>query len=374
MKFIASSSTLLKHLNMVIGVVPPNPLVPILENFLFEITKDKLTIYASDVQISMITEMPIECKEVGSIAVPAKILIDTIKNLPDQPITFSIDTDKFSVEISSDNGRYKLTGENATDFPKAPALSKASKIDIASDTLNQAIAYTLFATATDELKPAMNGVLIAISDSNTTFVSTDGHRLCRYRRVDVISAEAQKILVPRKALSLLKGCLPSANALVNIEYNLENAFFSFNNLQLICRLIDERFPDYENAIPLTNPNKLSIERNELLSCLKRISIYANKSTHQVRFKLSGSELHVSAEDLDFSNEANERLACEFQGEDMEIGFNAKLVIEMLANIPANRIEISMSTPNKPGIISTNESETSEDLLMLVMPVTLNSYS
>ena len=373
MKFIVSSSALLKQLAAINGVITTNPVVPILENFLFEIEEGQLTVTASDLQTSMITSLEVEAKESGSIAVPAKILLETLKNLPEQPVTFSIDKETYSVEINSDNGRYKLAGENATDFPKVPSVTDAYNVDISSDILGKAISNTIFATSNDELRPAMTGVYLSLSDTNITFVATDGHRLIRYRRVDVVSDMENAMIIPRKALNLLKATLPAENTAVSVDYNVSNAYFKFNQIQMICRLIDERFPDYENVIPVDNPNQVVIDRLELLSSLKRIAIYANKTTHQVRLKITGSELLISAEDLDFSNEASERLACEHDGEDIEIGFNARFLLEMLGNIASKEVRIQLSAPNRAGLILPNESEEDEDILMLVMPVMLNNY-
>ncbi len=373
MKFIVNSSYLLKQLSNINGVITTNPVVPILENFLFEIDKTSLTVTASDLQTSMITEITIESKEKGSIAVPARILLDTLKNLPDQPVTFSIDESTYSIEISSDNGRYKLAGENATDFPKVPSVSNDFSAAISSEVLSRAVNNTIFATSNDELRPAMTGVYVNLGEKNTTFVATDGHRLVRYRRTDIKSDNGNSIIIPRKALNLLKATLPTENTDVSIDFNMSNAFFKFGNIRMICRLIDERFPDYENVIPSQNPIKMTISRTDLLGSLKRISIYANKTTHQVRLKITGSELQVSAEDLDFSNEANERLSCEHEGEDIEIGFNAKFLIEMLTNLDTDQIRLNMSAPNKAGVIIPAEKEKGEDILMLVMPVMLNQY-
>jgi DNA polymerase-3 subunit beta len=373
MKFIVNSSYLLKQLSNINGVITTNPVVPILENFLFEIDKSNLTVTASDLQTSMITEISVESKERGNIAVPARILLDTLKNLPDQPVTFSIDESTYSIEISSDNGRYKLAGENATDFPKVPAVSNDFSASISSEVLARAINNTIFATSNDELRPAMTGVYVNLGEKNTTFVATDGHRLVRYRRTDIKSDNGNSIIIPRKALNLLKATLPAENTDVSIDFNMSNAFFKFGNIRMICRLIDERFPDYENVIPSQNPIKMTISRTDLLGSLKRISIYANKTTHQVRLKITGSELQVSAEDLDFSNEANERLSCEHEGEDIEIGFNAKFLIEMLTNLDTDQIKLNMSASNKAGVIFPAEKEKGEDILMLVMPVMLNQY-
>jgi DNA polymerase III subunit beta len=373
MKFIVSSAYLLKQLSNINGVITTNPVVPILENFLFEINGGILTVTASDLQTSMITELPVESKEKGSIAVPARILLETLKNLPEQPVTFSVDESSYSIEIISDNGRYKLAGENATDFPKVPNVSNDFSAEVSSQVLAKAINNTIFATSNDELRPAMTGVYMNITDKNTTFVSTDGHRLVRYRRKDVNTENGASIIIPRKALNLLKSTLPSENTPVSIDFNLSNAFFKFGTIRMICRLIDERFPDYENVIPAKSTIKMTIDRGEFLGSLKRIAIYANKTTHQVRLKITGSELMISAEDLDFSNEANERLACEHEGEDIEIGFNARFLLEMLNNLDADQVVLSMSAPNKAGIILPSEKDADEDILMLVMPVMLNQY-
>ncbi|HEY3402629.1 MAG TPA: DNA polymerase III subunit beta [Ohtaekwangia sp.] len=373
MKFIVNSAYLLKQLSNINGVITTNPVVPILENFLFELEKGSLTVTASDLQTSMITEIQVESKEKGSIAVPARILLDTLKNLPEQPVTFSIDESTYSVEIISDNGRYKLSGENATDFPKVPTVSNDFSAEVSTEVLSRAVNNTIFATSNDELRPAMTGVYVNLGDKNTTFVATDGHRLVRYRRTDVKSDNGNSIIIPRKALNLLKATLPSENTEVSVNFNMSNAFFKFGNIKMICRLIDERFPDYDNVIPSGNNIKMTIERNDFLGALKRISIYANKTTHQVRLKITGSELQISAEDLDFSNEANERLSCEHEGEDIEIGFNAKFLIEMLTNLDSDKIKLTMSAPNKAGVILPAEKDKSEDILMLVMPVMLNQY-
>jgi DNA polymerase III subunit beta len=374
MKFVVSSSALLKQLSAINGVIASNPVVPILENFLCEVSSGKLTITASDLQTSMITEMEVDADESGSIAVPARILIDTLKNLPEQPVTFIIDASSYNIEIHSANGQYRLSGENATDFPNITRVEDGYDVEIPSDVLSSAVSNTLFATSTDELRPAMTGVYVNLKDENSTFVATDGHRLIRYLRSDVHSSNKTSLIIPRKALSLLKATLPTDRVPVSVQFNASNVFFKFSNIRLICRLIDERYPDYENVIPRDNKNEMVINRLEFLSSLKRIAIYANKTTHQVRLKISGNELHISAEDLDFSNEANEKLSCEHQGEDIEIGFNARFLIEMLNNLDSDEVVLKLSAPNRAGLIVPKESEADEDILMLVMPVMLSNYA
>ena len=383
MHFTVSSSALLKQLTAVKGVIASNPVIPILENFLFDIRDKELTVTASDLQTSMVVTLPVEASDNAAIAIPATILMDTLKNMPEQPVTFQLERQTYSVELRSNNGHYKLAGENAVDFPRIPEPRDVTTLQVTTEAIHRAVTNTIFATSNDELRPAMTGVLVQMDDTNSTFVATDGHRLIRYRgaaarRDDgpdgTTEAHAPvSIILPRKALNLLKATLPSDDTELTMSFNRSNAFFSFNNVRMICRLIDERFPDYENAIPLNNPNVLTIERLLLLNSLKRIDIYANKTTHQVRLKITPDELHISAEDLDFSNEANETLSCDFDGTPMEIGFNARFLIEMLNNIHSNMIAIELSTPNRAGLILPKERDENEDVLMLVMPVMLNNY-
>lgn len=374
MKFTVSSTLLQKHLSAIQGVVSNNPVVPILENFLFELQASKLIISASDLQTSMITYVDVNSSDEGRIAIPAKILLDTLKSLADQPISFLIDENTFSVEIVSDNGHYKLAGENALDFPKIPNPKGGLSVEIPCDILLKAITNTIFAASSDELRPAMTGVFLDINETSATFVATDAHRLIRYRRVDVASKNKVAVIIPRKALTLLKNALPSDSIEAKIEFSSSNAFFHFGHIQMICRLIDERFPDYENVIPINHPNTLNIGRLELLNTLKRIAIYANKTTNQVRFKIADNEVVVSAEDLDFSNEASEKLTCDYKGDEVEIGFNAKFMIEMLNNLDSKTIKLELSSANHAGLIIPAEKEDNEDMLMLLMPVMLNNYA
>ena len=374
MKFLVSSSILLKQLSKVQGVIASNPVIPILENFLFELEPSKLTVTGSDLETSMITEIAVDAKESGRIAVPARILMDILKSLPDQPVTIDMDDETYTIEISSDNGRYKLTGENANDFPKVPSAEGVEdSIDVPAEILLKAINKTIFATSNDELRPAMTGVYAELRDSNVTFVATDGHRLVKYTRVDVTSAKDATIIIPRKSLTLVKNSLPTGDAVAALKFNSSNAFFTYEGTQIICRLIDERYPDYDNVIPVDNPNKLTIDRKEFLGSVRRIAIFANKTTYQIRLKIAGSELQISAEDLDFSNEANERLTCQYEGEDIEIGFNAKFLTEILSNMDSSQVILELSTPNRAGILLPIEKDANEDMLMLVMPVMLNNY-
>ncbi len=374
MRFIVSTSVLLKQLQAVNGALSSSTVLPILENFLFEIKDNTLTISATDLQTSMVTFLTIESKEEGKIAVPAKILLETLKTLPDQPVSFTVDKQTSAIEISAGDGKYKLSGENAEDFPKIPVVENASIVELTASVLSEAINKTIFAVSNDELRPAMTGVFCQLSPEGAVFVATDAHKLVRYRRSDVKSESASTMILPKKALTLLKSSLPTEDVTVNLEYNATSAFFKFGNISLICRLIDERYPDYEAVIPQVNPNKLTIDRASFLNSLRRVVIYANKTTHQVRLKIAGSELYISSEDLDFSNEAHERLSCQFEGEDMEIGFNARFLIEMLNNLDSEEVILEMSTSNRAGLLTPTVSDENEEVLMLVMPVMLNAHS
>lgn len=374
MRFIVSTSTLLKQLQAVNGASSTSTVLPILENFLFEIKEGILTISATDLQTSMTTSLPVESKEDGKIAIPSKILMETLKTLPDQPIAFNVDNTTFSVEINAGDGKYKLTGENGDDFPKIPVVENPSSVSIAAPVLSEAINKTIFAVSSDELRPAMTGVYCELSPANLTFVATDAHKLVRYRRKDANSQETTSFILPKKALTLLKSSLPADDIQVTVEFNNTSAFFKFGNINLICRLIDERYPDYEAVIPRNNTNLMTIDRALFLGSLRRVVIFANKTTHQVRLKISGSELNISSEDLDFSNEAYERLSCQYEGVDMEIGFNARFLIEMLNNMSGEEVTLEMSTPNRAGLLIPHTNDDKEEVLMLVMPVMLNTYA
>ncbi len=368
---------LLRNLQTISGVLSSNTTLPILENFLFELKAGKLIVTASDLETTMTVNIPLDNEtlgdaEEGSIAIPAKKLLESLKTFPDIPLVFSIDTKSYGVEISAGEGKYKLSGQNGDEFPQIPVLEDATLVEINSDIIAKAIAKTLFASGNDELRPVMLGVFCELTPDDITFVATDAHKLARYRRTDVKAENAASFILPKKPLNQLKNTLTNKDIPVKIEYNQRNAFFSFENIELVCRLIDGKYPNYEAVIPKENPNKLIIDRISFLNSIRRVAIFANQSTHQVRLKISGQELFISAEDIDYSNEARERLACSYDGEAMEIGFNSKFLQEMLSNIDSEMITIEMSQPNRAGILVPVDNENKdEDILMLVMPVMLN---
>ncbi len=373
MKFIVSSTVLSKSLQAISGVLSSSNTLPILDDFLFQLVDKDLVITASDLETTMTVTIPtIKAEEAGIIAIPAKILIDTLKTFADIPIIFTVNEENFSVELSAGEGKYKMAGHNSEEFPKLPVMESLSSLTIDSSVLGRAVSKTVFATGSDELRPVMSGVYCQFSPDDLTFVATDAHKLVRYRRTDASTPEVSSFIIPKKPLNQLKTLLAGQEFSVAIEYNQTNASFSFENINLICRLIEGRYPNYEAVIPTDNPNVLTVDRMSFLNSIKRVALFANQSTHQIRLKISGKELVISSEDVDFSNEARERLNCNYDGNDMEIGFNSRFLLDMLGNIDSDEIRLEMSAPNRAGILLPidNPSE-HEDLLMLVMPVMLN---
>jgi DNA polymerase III subunit beta len=370
MKFIVSSSALLKQLQQINGVINANTVLPILEDFLFVIEKNSLTVVATDLETVMKINMEIEAKDNGKVCIPAKILMDSLKNLPDQPLTFNIDKN-FGIEITSDNGKYKVMGENPDNFPKEPSADTTTSFTMTSSALVTAINKTLFAVSNDDLRPAMTGVFFELDKKGLTAVATDAHRLVKYKRSDVSCPKSDNFIVPRKPLNLLKSALPDNQDELKISYNSNHLFVDHGSTQMVCRLIDARFPDYKVVIPGDNPYKMVVSRTDFQSALRRVSIFSNKSTNQVALSITGSELQLTAQDVDFSFEGNERMKCQYECEDMQIAFNARFLIEMLSATPSDEVRMELSTPTKAGIIKPVEQDEEEDLLMLVMPLMLN---
>ncbi|MFJ1377998.1 DNA polymerase III subunit beta [Capnocytophaga canimorsus] len=372
MKFIVSSSLLLKKLQVIGGVINNSNTMPILDNFLFELTTNALTISASDLETTVRGVLEVESDSEGSIAVPAKLLVDILKTFAEQPLTFIV-KDNNTIEISSTHGKYSLAYLNGEEFPSPINLPEANKVSILGDVLATAIQKTIFAVGNDDLRPVMSGIFFEFSTEGLTFVGTDAHKLVKYHRSDIKANETSEFIMPKKPLNLLKGILAGSESEVTIEYNESNAKFSFDNMEFICRLIDGKYPNYDAVIPKENPNKLTINRTQFLSSARRVAIFSNKTTHQIRLKIAGADLQISAEDVDYSNKAEERLTCDYQGDDMEIGFNSRFLVEMLNNLDADEVMLEMSMPNRAGILTPIDGlDPGEKVLMLAMPIMLNN--
>ncbi len=371
MKFSISSSELLKQLQKLSGAISSNPVLPILEDFLFSIEGNQLSITSTNLETSIETVTEVSSDEDGKLAIPAKILLETLKALPDQPISFTVDQETRGIEITSAYGKYKLAGDAAEDYPEIPTEDNVSAVEIDSGILANALSKTIFATSNDELRLAMTGVLVQVDFDKLVFVATDAHKLVKYEFSGIQSSEASSFIIPKKSLMLLKNTLPS-DGQVKIKFNKSNAFFEFGATRLVCRLIDAKYPDYNAVIPTDNPNELQISRLDFQNSLKRIAIYSNKTTNQVVLNLDNGSLTISAQDLDFSNEATEQQACDYTGDAMSIGFNAKFLIEMLGVLETDNVRLKLSSPSRAGILVPDEIAEGEDLLMLVMPVMMNN--
>jgi DNA polymerase-3 subunit beta len=372
MKFIVSSIALLKKLQIVGGVINSSNTIPVLDHFLFELESSNLTITASDLETTMSTTIDVDSESKGKLAIPSKLLLDTLKTFPEQPLTFVV-LENNIIEINSNHGKYALAYSDGEQFPKTIQLDNPSSTKLSSEVLLKAINNTLFAAGNDDLRPVMSGVFFQLSNNSLTFVATDAHKLVKYTRSDFSASETAEFIMPKKPLNLLKAILNDNADEIEVEYNNSNAKFILDDTLIICRLIDGNYPNYEAVIPKENPNVLTIDRVQFLNSVKRVSIFSNKTTHQIRLKAAGAELNISAEDLDFSNKAEERLTCDYQGDDIQIGFNSRFLLEMLNNLTSSEIKLEMSLPNRAGILKpTSGSVEGESITMLVMPVMLNS--
>lgn len=369
MRFIVSSTGLLKNLQQISGVISANTVLSVLEDFLFELNGNTLTLTATDLETMMRVQLDVtEAQGDGRICIPSKILLEYLKNLPEQPITFTINEDDLSIEMSSSVGKYKIGGEKADDFPKEPAPEDTTSFSLSSISLIESINKTLFAVSNDTLRPAMTGVFFELDTNNLTLVSTDAHRLVQFTRTDVHCPTKEGFVVPKKPLQQLRTTLPADETTLKLSYNSSHLFVTSDHLSMSCRLIDARFPDYKAVIPADNPYKLTVNRADFISALRRVSIFSNKTTNQVVLDINGNSLQLSAQDIDFSYEGKETLSCQYNGEDMKIAFNAKLMIEMVNNLDGTELQIDLSTPNRAGIFRPTEMGDNEDVLMLLMPL------
>ena len=377
--YTISASTLTalhKEVNALGSVILNNPILPILENFLFKIEDDKIVVAASDQQTSIISRVPLESKAAGTlkIAVPARILKDTLKSLPEQPVSLTTDKERYNISMQTSNGKYKIACENAEDFPNVFDFpEEKADIQLTAGVFLHAIKQTLFAVSKDDLRPELSGVFITLGSDGITFVATDGHRLVRYHRKDITSDKQVQAIVPAKSLQLLQQLLTGkSNKNIQLIFKEKQLFVAWDHIQLIISLINESYPDYENVIPRHNPHRLTLN-TDCMSTLRRVAIYANRATQQLRLHISKESIKVVAEDIDFSNEAFETIPCQYEGPKMEIGFNAKLLIEMFGVLPANEdVQLALDMPNKAVLVLPPTKTDQEDVSMLIMPILLNS--
>ncbi len=376
MKFVVSSTELLGHLQAISRVISSKNSLPILDNFLFNLSGNDLEITASDLESTLITRMKLENADgEGIIALPARILLDTLKEFSVQPLAFDINLDTLAVVISSENGKFNVVGQNGIDFPALPSIKKEKKFSftINADIMLDGINKTLFATADDELRPVMGGIFVEASTDNITFVASDAHKLVRYQRADAKADNNASFILPKKPASLLKNILPREEGSVSVEFDDKNAFFNLNDYKVVCRLVEGNYPNYNSVIPKNNPRKITIDRVEFYNTLKRVSVFSNQASNLVKLQLKGNQMVVSAQDIDFSISAYERIKCQYEGDEIEIGFKSIFLLEILANISSQDVMIELADPTRAGLFLPAESDNeSEDLLMLLMPMMINA--
>jgi DNA polymerase III subunit beta len=375
MKFVISSTDLLNHLQAVSRVISSKNTLPILDNFLFKLQENELVITASDLESTLTTRLMLENSTGdGMIALPARLLTDTLKEFPEQPLTFEISTENYSVVISTENGKFSVVGQNGEDFPQYPLLKDDIRktVQMSTEVLLQGITRTIFATADDELRPVMNGIFLDFSSGNMTFVSSDAHKLVRYKRFDVRSEADSSFILPKKPASLLKNLLAREKGDVVIEFDDKNALFTLTGYKLVSRLVEGNYPNYNSVIPAGNPNRLIADRIDLVNSLRRVSVFSNQASNLVKLEVTANQVTVSAQDIDFSISAYERLKCQYEGQDMEIGFKSTFLIEILNNLSTSEVVMELSDPSRAALMLPFEpGNEDDDLLMLLMPMMIN---
>ncbi len=372
MKFIVSSTALFSHLQAVSRVINSKNTLPILDCFLINLEDGTLSITVSDGETTMVTSLEVtESDTNGKFAVMAKTLLEALKEIPEQPISFTI-SDTLEIIVKYQNGQYSLMGQNADEFPQSATLSdNAVRLEINSDILLNGINRTIFATADDELRPVMNGIYFDITTEDLTMVASDGHKLVRYKILTAHGNERAAFILPKKPATLLKGLLPKEQGQVVIEFDERNAVFVMSNYRMVCRLIEGRFPNYNSVIPQNNPNKMTIDRQTLIGALRRVSIFSSQSSSLIKLRLQENEMIISAQDIDFSTSAEERQVCQYSDAPMSIGFKSTFLLDILNNISSEQVIVELADPSRAGVIFPIEQEENENLLMLLMPMMLN---
>ncbi len=372
MKFTVSSISLLTQMQALSRIIAPKNSLQILDSVLFNLSGNSLTLTASDGETTIQTVLEVEGEGEGKVAFQAKLLLETLKEFPEQPLVFDINDQNFGLEIKSSNGSYNFVGANGNEYPEMPAIEeKNHTFTIAANTLLHAVEKTIFCTANDELRPVMNGIFFDLDTDKVTLVATDAHRLVRYISLLANTSEPTNFILPKKPANLLRAVLGKEQGDVTVTFGEKNARFEFGQTIIICRQIDGRFPNYNAVIPQNNTNKMTIDRQTLLNAAKRVAVFANPGTGLIKLALSENEINISAQDIDFSTSAEETITCSYTGNPMNIGFKAPFLIEILGAIAAKEVIIELADPSKAGLILPFENEENEDIVMLLMPMLLN---
>lgn len=377
MKFIASSTELLSHLQAISRVINSKNSLQILDNFLLKLESETLTMTASDIETTMITSMQVqEAEGAGEVAVSSKLLLDTLREFSEQPLTFSIEDSNLAMVITSANGTYNFIGQNGDMYPQLPKLEENTRqLTMEVSTLLDGISKTFFCMADDELRPVMNGIYFDIIPEKVTLVATDAHKLVRFSSKFVSSSlesgETMNFILPKKPAMMLKNILPKEAGEVEVKFDEKNAYFTLSNYTMVCRQVEGRYPNYNGVIPKNNPHKVIADRNSLLNALKRVSVFSNQASNLIKLEFANNAIQISAQDIDFSISAEETITCQYDGEPIKIGFKSSFMIEMLSNVNSTEVTLELADPSRAGIILPIDENSEEDLLMLLMPMLLN---
>ena len=373
MKFIVSSTGLFSHLQAISRVINSKNSLPILDCFLMELSENGMSITASDSETTLTTS--IEANEVegyGRFAVSSKTILDALKEIPEQPLTFDVNMESWEIQVKYLNGKFSLMGRNADEFPETPALrEEAVNVSIAANILLAGINRSLFTTADDELHPVLNGIFFDITTENITFAASDGYKLVRNKTFASKGEEKAAFILPKKPATLLKNLLPKEQGDVQISFDGRNAVITLENFLLTCRLIEGRYPNYNSVIPQNNPHKVIVDRVAFISALKRVSVFSSAASSLIKLHLENNSIQVSAQDIDFSTSAEETLNCQYEGAPLSIGFKPTFLVDILNNITTQEVLMELADPSRGGVILPTEQEENDDLLMLLMPMMLN---
>ena len=373
MRFIVSSTALSSHLQAISRVINSKNALPILDCFLFELKDGTLSVTVSDSETTMVTSVEVnESDADGRFAVAAKTILDALKEIPEQPLSFEVNTDSLEITVQYQNGKYSLMGQNADEFPQSAMLGdNAVRVEMEASVLLGGINRAVFATADDELRPVMNGIYFDITTEDITMVASDGHKLVRCKTLAAKGNERAAFILPKKPASLIKNLLPKEQGQVVIEFDERNAVFTLEKYRMVCRLIEGRYPNYNSVIPQDNPHKVTIDRQMLISALRRVSVFSSQASSLIKLRLSENQIQISAQDIDFSTSAEETLICQYAGNAMSIGFKSTFLIDILNNLTAQEVIVELADPSRAGVIVPAEQEEKEDVLMLLMPMMLN---
>lgn len=370
MKFVVSCSALLSHLQAISRVINSKNTLPVLECFHLKIEGLKLTATASDTETTLVTNLDIiESSGDGSFAISSKMLLDSLKELNEQPLTIEINEDSLEVTILYQNGKYKFVAQNGDEFPILKGLNyDYGKFEIPAATLIRGINTTLFASADDELRPVMNGVVFDVTIDDITFVASDAHKLVRLKNSSVKGEQKSTLIIPKKPANLLRNILPKETGMVYVHYDENNVLFQLSNYQMFCRLVEGRFPNYNAVIPQNNPYKVIVDRISFLNTLKRVAIFANQSTSLIKISITSGNMVLTSQDIDFSTSAEESLSCQYEGEPINIGFKSQFIIDIINNLETQDVVLELADPSRAGLFLPIENDENEDLLMLLMPM------